>query len=264
MIGVLIPKGNDRLFSSLVFQKKKDFKVYVPEGDLVADAYEGQLPLVRGGLNDVAEPYVWILEEGALPGKDFLRRALHTLGRHPEFDVYHACLAEGDRFPRILKKEKLFRKLVLENVPAPFSSFIFSTAQLKGKAVFRADGALDPLPTILACAWEKGLRNIWHGELEWEVSAVPPSSPAEEEKRIRERLDFFHWTESFFGEDYPVGLGERLGLFAGQVAKLFPSYSEDSLKEMMQSFRAAEGPVRKLRANSALKSALKARQQALK
>ena len=262
MIGVIVPKGEDKLFGALLFQKDKQFKVYVPEGDSVADAYEEQLPLVRGGLKDVQELYVWILEPGTLPDKNFVRRARRTIQRHPEFHVYHANLIQGEPFPRVLKRDKLFDKLVLDGVPAPLSACVFATARLRERAVFRADGTLDPLPTLLACASEKGLRNIWRQQLEW-TAPVLPEGPAEEEKRIRQRLDFYHWTESFYAEDYPLGIGDRLEMIAAELAKLYPSYSEEALKEMMQSFQAASGTVRKLRASSALKSALKARQQEL-
>ena len=39
----------------MLFQKDKDFKVYVPEGDALSAEYETRLPLVEGGLNQVEE-----------------------------------------------------------------------------------------------------------------------------------------------------------------------------------------------------------------
>ena len=128
--------------------------------------------------------------------------------------------------------------------------------------MFRADGTLDPLPTLLACASEKGLRNIWRQTLDW-TAPVLPEGPAEEEKRIRERLEFIRWTETFYGEEYPLGNAERIKLLSTILARLYPSCSEEELKEMMQSFQAASGMVRKMRALSALKSALKDRGQQL-
>mgnify|MGYP007101833693 CR=1 FL=1 len=263
MIAVIVPRGDDRLFGALLCQKEKGFKVYIPEDDTLASVYEQELPIVKGGLSDVQEPYVWILEQGALPDQDFIRRAAHTIDRHPEFDVYHANLAVGEEFPRVLKKEKLFRKLVLENCPAPLSSCVFVTSVLKEKAVFRADGSIDPLPTLLACGSDRGLRNIRKLQLVW-TAPSRPTDPASAERQVRDRLDFLRWTESFYGEDYPLGTGGRLDLVAGELAKLFPSYSEDALKEQMHGFQVATGAVRKMRATSALKSALKARQQELK
>lgn len=262
MIGVLVSKGDDKLFGALMLQKDKDFKVYVPAGDLIAEAYDGKLSLAQGGLADIQEPFVWILEPGALPDKDFVRRVQRTIGRHPGFDVYHVNLVGAQPLPRIAKKEKLFRKLVQEHIPAPLSAFVFSTAALREKAVFRADGSVNPLPTILSCAGEKGVRNVWRALLPW-TAPVLAEDPASRDARIQERLDFLRWTESFYADDYPLGVGDRLELIAGELAKLYPSYSEDALKEMMQTFRAADGAVRKLRASSALKSALKARQAQL-
>ena len=263
MIAVIVSKGDDKLFSALLFQKNKDFKVYVPAGDLIADAYEGRLPVAHGGLNDVQEPFVWMLEPGALPDKNFLGRVQRTIGRHPEFDVYHTNIVNSETLPRIAKGEKLFRKLVMEKIPAPLSAFIFSTVKLREKAVFRADGTLDPLPTILACGTERGVRNVWLQTLEW-TAPTRQQGPAAEETRIRERLDFLRWTESFYADDYPLGVGDRLEMIAKELVRLFPSYSEAALKEMMQDFQAATGPVRKMRASSALKSALKERQQELR
>lgn len=263
MLGVIVPHGDDRLFGALLCQKEKQFKVYVPSNNSIAEAYESQLVISHGGLADVQEPYVWILESGALPDQDFIRRACRTVGRHPEFDVYHANLTEGEELPRVTKKEKLFHKLVIEHVPVPLTSCVFVTSILKEKAILRADGSIDSLPTVLACASARGLRNIWHQKLIWQAP-VPPTDPVSVEKQIRERLDFLHWTEQFYGADYPLGTGDLLDLIAVELAKLFPSYSEEALKEQMLSFQVASGAVRKLRASSALKSAIKARQQALR
>ncbi len=263
MLAVIVPRADDRLFGALVCQKEKSFKVYLPEDNALAGAYENQLSVVKGDLGSVTEPYVWVLEQGALPDQDFIRRACRTIGKHPEFDVYHANLAVGEGLPRVTKKEKLFKKLVLDNVPVPLSSCVFVTAVLKEKSVFRADGSMDPLSTVLACASARGLRNIWHQQLIWQAPSRP-TDPASQERKIRDRLEFLHWTESFYGEEYPLGTGDRMDLIASELAKLFPSYSEDALKEQMYGFQVASGTVRKMRAASALRSALKARQAELK
>jgi hypothetical protein len=77
---------------------------------------------------------------------------------------------------------------------------------------------------------------------------------------VREKLDLLKWTEDFFGDDdYPLSVGDQLQFFATEVVKLYPSYSVDDLKGMMNGFQVAQGPVRKMRALSALKSALKQR-----
>ncbi len=85
-----------------------------------------------------------------------------------------------------------------------------------------------------------------------------------QEKAVRERLDLLRWTEGFFGDDdYPLSVGDQLDLFAGEVIKLFPSYSEDDLKEMMLGFQVSQGPIRRMRAQNALSRALKERQKQL-
>ena len=50
---------------------------------------------------------------------------------------------------------------------------------------------------------------------------------------------------------------------ATELARLYPSFSPDALKENMNTFAVVNGPIRRMRASSALKSALKARQEAL-
>ena len=263
MLAVILPKGEDKLFGALLFQKCKDFKVYVPEDDPLAPEYEARLSLQTGSLNQVQEALCCVLEPGAVPDKDFVRRVLRTAGRHPDFDVYHVNLPETEPFPRKVKVDKLFELTVLEGVQAPLSSFVFRTARLREKAVFRADGSLDPLPTILACAQGKAVRNVWRQTLEWTAPPVA-QDPVSVEKRIRERLDFFHWTEAFFGEDdYPLGTGDRLDLIAGEIAKLYPSYTPEELKELMGSFQVSQGVLRKVRASQALNAAIKDRQKQL-
>ena len=92
---------------------------------------------------------------------------------------------------------------------------------------------------------------------------APTTDPALVEKEVRARLAFFRWSERFFGDDYPLEVGERLTLFATELARLYPSFSPDTLKEDMNTFAVVNGPIRRMRASSALKSALKARQDAL-
>ena len=92
--------------------------------------------------------------------------------------------------------------------------------------------------------------------------ATPSSNPAVQEEAIRARINLLRWTESFFGDDdYPLSVGDQLELFASEVAKLYPNYTAEELKEMMNSFQVSQGAVRKLRASSALNSALKLRKK---
>ena len=261
MLAILLSQIPDRLLSALLLQTCKDFKLYVPSPDMLD--HEGRLNFTRGGLTDVEEPLVCFLDADSLPDKDFVRRILRTARRHPDFDVYHVNLAQGPDYPRKIKAAKLFRLVVQQGLPAPLPTFVFRTPRLKEKAVFRADHSLDPLPSILAAASVRPVRNVWRQRLEWTAPAVS-KDPVEEERQIRQTLDFYRWSESFFGEeDYPLDTGERLALYAHEVARLYPSYDPDSLKEIMNGFQAAQGTLRKVRAATALKSAVKERQKEL-
>lgn len=263
MIAVIVPKGDDTLLGTLLFQKCKDFKVYLPADDPLAADYESRLPLAVGGLSEVGEPLVAVLEPGALPDKDWIRRILRTARRHPDFDVYHVNLTVGPTWPRRARAGKVFRLAVELSGPAPLSSFVFRTSVLRSAAVFNADGTLNTIPTVLSCARDRPVRNVWRQQLEWN-EPVQATDPAAVERRIRARLDVITWCEEYFGEDdHPLGVGDRLALFARELARLYPSYTADELKEQMAAFPAAQGPIRKIRASSALKSALKDRQNAL-
>jgi len=264
MLAILLPVGDEKLFGALLFQKNKDFKVYVNENDPLAADYETKLNLVHGTLEDVQEPLVAILENGAVPDENYVGRILRATERHPDFDVYHMNLAGGGRrFPRKAGAKKVFKLTILENAAAPLSSFVFRTQKLREKAVLKADGSLDTLPTVLSCAKDAPVRNIWRAELSWTAPALS-ADPAEVERRIRARLDLLRWTESYFGDDdYPLSVGDQLDLFAAETVKLYPSYSPEDLKEIMAGFQVSQGAIRKMRASSALKSALKARQKAL-
>ena len=260
MIALVLSQADDKLLAALKLQKCKDFKLYLTAEDPDEDLL---FPTVHGSWSQVQEAVVCILEPGALPDPQFVGRIAKAVKRHPGFDVYHVNLTGQKPFPRKTGAKKLFRLAVLEGRPAPLSSFVFRTERLREKAVFKADGSLDALPCVWACAADNPVRNVWRGQLEWKAAA-PAQDPMAAERAVREKLELLRWTESFFGDDnYPLSVGDQLKLFATEVAKLFPSYSEEDLKELMGGFQVAQGPVRKIRAMGALKSALKLRQKEL-
>ncbi len=263
MLGIVLHKGDDKLLGALALQKCSDFTVYLPQGDPAQADYEARLTIRHGDWRDVGEPLLCVLEEGALPDAKFVSRILRMARRHPDFDVYHVNVKGEKAFPRKADAKKVFRLAISENVTAPLSSFIFRSEKLRERAVFQADGDLQPLSTVLNCARERPVRKVWCLELEWSPAAAP-SDPVAVEAAIRDRIDLFRWTESFFGDDdYPLSVGDQLDLFADEVAKLYPSYTEDDLKEMMESFQVSQGTIRKLRASAALRSALKEREKQL-
>lgn len=263
MLGIVLQKGDDKLLGTLVLQKCKEFTVYLPENDPAEADYDAQLQIQHGNWQDVEEALVCLLEPGAQPDPDFVKSILRTARRHPDFDVYHVNVSGEKAFPRKAGPKKVFTLSILGNTAAPLSSFVFRRDKLREKAVYEADGDLETLPTVLNCARERPVRNVWLQELSW-TPAAPSANPAAQEEAIRARIDLFRWTESFFGDDdYPLSVGDQLELFAGEVAKLYPSYTVEELKEIMNSFQVSQGTVRKLRASSALSSALKQRQKGM-
>lgn len=256
MIAIVLPKADERILSALSLQKCKDFKVYVTTGKVEEDPV---LDVQHGSWSQVKEEVLCILEPGALPDPGFVGRIVKAVRRHPDFDVYHVNLQGEKAFRRKTPAKKLFKLAVQGEVPAPLSSFVFRSAVLRSKAVFKADGTLDPFPTVFSCAAERPVRNVWRGQLDWKAPESA-TGPMDLDRRVHEKLDLLKWTEDFFGDDdYPLSVGDQLKLFATEVAKLYPSYSVDDLKELMNGFQVAQGPVRKMRAQSALKSALKKR-----
>ncbi len=263
MLAIILPKGDDKVLGALLFQQCKDFKVYLPEDDPLTADYEGKLPIVHGVWQNAAEPLSCILESGALPDPKFVKRVLRTVRRHPDFDVYHVNLRDGKAFPCKCSTRKLFQLAILQGQSAPLSSFIFRSARLREKAVYKADGSLEVLPTVLSCAQNRPIRNVWLQKLDWNAPAAT-KDPAGEVAAIQQQIDLYRWTETFFGDDdYPLSVGDQLKLFAQEVAKLYPSYSPEELKEIMNNFQVSQGAVRKLRASNALKSAIKERQKTL-
>lgn len=260
MLAVLLEKFDEKLVASLCFQRCKEFKLYVPQGAEWLSDYEAQLQVVYGGLNEVQEPLVCFLEPGAVPDKHFVGRVLRAARWHKNYDVFHVNLSAGKTFPCRMKAARFFKWALVEARPVPLSSFVFRTEKLRERAVFRPDGSLNPIPTILASAQEKPIHNVWLEKLEW---IAPPVSqdPVSVEKRLLDRLEVLRWTEYYYGEDnYPIGVGDRLDLFAREIAKLYPLYTPDQMKEQMNLFRASEGTIRKVRAASALKNAVRKRQ----
>ena len=251
MLAIVLPKADDKVLSALTFQKYKKFKVYLATGE--AEEYPS-LNVRHGSWSQVEEPVLCILEPGAVPDRCFTFRVALAVWLHRKFDVYHVNVEGEKAFPRKASAKKLFRLAVYQGVRTPLSSFVFRTEALRAHAIFKADGTLDVLPTVFSCLRERPLRNVWKGKMQWE-KPVPPQTEA----TIRERLALFRWTEDYFGDDdYPLTVGDQLKFFADELTKL--TLPEEELVKMMDSFLVSQGTLRRVRARSALKNALKVKE----
>ena len=260
MLGIVLQKGNDKLLGALSLQKCKDFTVYLPEKDPAEADYEHDLKFRHGDWRQVQEPLTCILETGALPGPDFVGQVLRTAESHPDFEEYHVNLADQKAFPKKADAKKIFTLHLVDLLEAPLSSFVFRSSVLRDKAVTKADGSLDPFPTILCCA---PARNVSGLELPW-VAAEKGIDPAAEEKSIRDKLEMLRWTEGYFGDDdYPQSVGDQLRLVCRELARLYPSYTVDELKERLYEFEVTQKPIRRFRASRILKRAIKEREKKL-
>lgn len=258
MLAIVVPQPDDQILGALLFQKNKKFKVYVPENTPVTADYEGRLNMVCGSWKNVEEPLVCILEPGAVPGPRFVRRVLFSAWLFKKSQVFH--VRTGLSYGCKASAKKFFRLAVVEHVPAPLSSFVFRSAKLREMSVAKPDGSLEVIPTVIGCS---PVRNVWWEKLAW-TAPPQPQGPEAVKASVKKNLDLFRWCESYFGDnDFPLSVGDQMALFATELARLYPDYTEEQLSETMLSFQVSQGMIRKMRASSALSNAIKARQRQL-
>jgi hypothetical protein len=227
-------------------------------------ALEGQ-PLWKCCL-DSAPDAEWVCF--VTPGVDLMEKSVMRMRRcidsHPSFDAFRWNLAEPARkWGLKTTPERLFLRVFEEGDEAPLSSFVFRAKTLRDAFSVDSEAAGMALAIILTAARNTGIRTVRWERVGYNAPA-PSADPAMVEKEVRSRLAFFRWSERFFGEEYPLGTGDRLDLFARELARLYPSFTPDELKEDLNTFAVVNGPIRRMRAASALKVALKARQESLK
>ena len=259
MLAIILEKPTDKMLSLLGYSSFKDFKIYVPAPSELLAKEEDHLNYTVGALADVKEEYVVFLDGGVEPGKKTLGRINTCIKDNPGFDVYHLNVEGGAKFPLKAKAERLFKDVFMKGVDAPIGSFAFKTSTVREKLVKFEDGSLNSLATVMACAGGNGVRTVRWTRAPYSKPHVE-LTPEQADARTWHRIEFLRWTENFFGDDdYPLTVGKSFALFAGEVAKLYPARSKDELKEIMNGFSTVNGPIRKLRAATALKSALKER-----
>ena len=196
------------------------------------------------------------------PGVDFNESSVKRMGRCI-YDVFHWNLAEPNKkWGLKTRPDRFFTNVFVDGYAAPISSFVFRAKALR--EAFEADSEAAGMASaiILAAAKKSGIRTARRERIGYTAPA-PSTDPSVVEREVRARLAFFRWSERYFGEEYPLGVSDRLALFAGELARLYPSFTPDELKEDLNTFACVNGPIRRMKASSALKSALKARQEAL-
>ena len=215
---------------------------------------------------DAAPEAEWVcfLTPGIDLNETSVQRMRRCIDGHDKYDVFHWNLAEPHKkWGLRTKPDRIFTNVYVDGGVAPISSFVFRAQALRD--AFEADSEAAGMghAVLLAAAKKSGVRTVRRERIGYTAPA-PSTDPALVEKEVRARLAFFRWSERYFGEEYPLGVSDRLSLFATELARLYPSFTADELKEDLNTFAVVNGPVRRLRAASALKSALKARQESLK
>ena len=263
MLAIILDNPADRLVSALRLSSFKDFKIYIPAYNDSLTSEEDRLNVTIGTLRDVNEEWVIMLGNGAEPGKRVLGQLNRCINSNPEFDVFHLNIEGEPKFPLKADAEKLFLKVFVKGAAAPLSAFAFRTRTLKEKIVRFEDGSIDPLATVIACSGENKVRTVRWTKLIYNAP-FENLTPEQADEKTWKRIEFLRWSERFFGdEDYPLSVGKSFKLFAKEVAALYPARSKEELKEIMDGFETVKGLLRKTMASQALKSAIKARSEAV-
>ena len=215
---------------------------------------------------DAAPEAEWVcfLTPGVDLNETSVKRMCRCIDGHESYDAFHWNLAEPYRkWGLRTRPDRIFTNIFVDGGAAPLSSFVFRAKTLRD--AFEADSEAAGMghAVIFAAARNTGVRSVRRERVGYTAPA-PSTDPSVVEKEVRSRLAFFRWSERYFGDDYPLGVSDRLALFAGELARLYPSFTPDELKEDLNTFAVVNGPIRRMKASSALKAALKARGESLK
>ena len=271
-----------RTLSMLSFQKDRAFRAVLVDlagseavRSLIPD-FEHQFPVTVETVDPAGQPlwkccldaapqaeWVCFLTPGVDLNATSVQRMKKCIDKHAGYDVFRWNLKDPHRkWSLKTRPDRVFTRVFVDKDEAPLSSYVFRAQTLREALETDSEAAGMGLALILTAAKNTGVRTVRWERVGFAVPA-PTTDPALVEKEVRARLAFFRWSERFFGDEYPMGVGERLTLFATELARLYPSFSPDALKEDMDTFAVVNGPIRRMRASSALKSALKARQETL-
>ncbi len=235
-----------RTLSMLSFQKERSFRTVVADlsgsetASSVAADFEHRLPVSMVAVEPSGDPlwkccldtvpdaeWVCFLGPDVDLGATAVGRMRKCIADHEGYNAFRWILAEPYRKPGLkTRPDKLFLSVFVDGGEAPLSSFVFRAATLRAAFAADPDSAGMDLAVILSAAKESGVRSV-----RWErVTYRKPEAPADPalvEKDVRARLAFFRWSERFFGDEYPLGTGDRLSLFAGELARLYPSFTPE-------------------------------------
>ena len=302
-LAILIPTARitwlHKTLRSLAFQSDRKFRVYVADdasGEDIAGVvaeFEDALdircqtfsPNVGGSslslqieraldmLRD--ETFILVLSDDNELSKFAVGRLHRTIARHPDFDVYHwnteiidgkgSVLESPKGFARKEMNDRLFRDIFFKGAVAPLSSFVFRKSVFVSKLLLDENLLRTDLQTIFSASAEKGIRTVSRAKLRWRRHEQAMSSnPALRRKLIFSMLGFFKWSETFFGDTYPVPTGERMELFAKYAARLLPESKPEDIRELYMEFAVFNGPIRKMKGSSIIKRALRDREEYLK
>ena len=286
-ITFIIPARNldtlHRTLSMLSFQKDAGLRAVIVDlagseavRSVVSD-FEHNIPVSAVTVDPTGQPLWQCCLDAApeaewvcflTPGVDFnetsVKRMRRCIDDHEAYDVFHWNLAEPNKkWGLKTRPDRIFTNIFVDGAAAPISSFVFRAKALREAFETDPEAAGMGNAVILAAAKKTGVRTARRERVGYTPEA-PATDPSLVEKEVRARLSFFRWSERYFGEDYPLGVSDRLALFATELARLYPSFTPDELKEDLNTFACVNGPIRRMKASSALKSALKARQESLK
>ena len=286
-ITFVIPARNldtlHRTLSMLTFQKDRGFRAVVVDlagseavRGVVTD-FENNFPVSVETVDLAGQPLWKCCLDAApaaewvcflTPGVDFTEMSVKRMRRciygHDSYDVFHWNLAEPNKkWSLRTRPDRSFTNVFVDGGVAPISSFVFRAQALRDAFADDSEAAGMGHAVILAAAKKTGVRTVRRERIGY-TAPTPSTDPSLVEKEVRSRLAFFRWSEKYFEDEYPLGVSDRLALFATELARLYPSFTADELKEDLNTFATVNGPIRRMKAASALKTALKARQESLK
>ena len=303
-IAVVIPayRAADlhKTLQSLAYQTDRNFTVYLCDDcstdDIksIADDFEESLHIVYHRFDENlgqksmsahlarclalvgTEGLVCFLSDDNELTRDCIRRLRKTVRKDPGYDIYHwntniidyrgDKVMKGKRWRRSLSTEKFFRKLFFKKrFLAPLSSFVFRKEALSEGLCTDDDIYRNDLATIMNVSGENGIRTVRRARVLWRSHSASLSvNPVTEERIARSMCGFLQWTEKFFGEEYPIGVKDRMRLFAKYASKLYPTRTADEVRELFFKFNVFSGTMRKLKGRGILRRALKERTSSLK